>query len=201
VEVFIGTILGFGFNFAPRGWALCQGQTLSIAQNQALFALLGTTYGGNGVSTFQLPDLRGRLAVGQGQAPGLQSYNLGQVGGVEHVSLTQQQMPLHTHTANATSNSTSTSTSTLNAATAQGSVALPGGHALSGANGTLIYKPVTAGQTVPMAPESVGTTTTTTTNTTVTVAPAGAGLPVSIQQPYLCINYSIALLGIFPSRN
>ncbi len=201
MEAFLGTILGFGFNFNPSGWQLCQGQTLPISQNTALFALLGTNFGGNGQTTFQLPDLRGRTPIGQGQGLGLQSFAIGEVGGTENVSLTQSQLPQHTHAATGTSTSTSTSTSTLNAATAQGSVALPGGHALSGANGTLIYKPVAAGQTVAMAPESVGTTTTTTTNTTVTVAATGGSSPVPILQPYLCINYSICLTGIFPSRN
>jgi microcystin-dependent protein len=94
---FLGEIRLVGSNFAPRGWAFCQGQVLSIAQNNALFALLGTTYGGNGTTTFGLPDLRGRVPVGFGQGPGLSNYAQGQAFGVEAVTLTSTQMPAHTH--------------------------------------------------------------------------------------------------------
>ncbi|MFL6241305.1 MAG: phage tail protein [Actinomycetes bacterium] len=96
-EPFLGEIRLFPYNFAPRGWALCAGQILSISQNTALFSLLGTTYGGNGQTTFALPDLRGRHAVSSGQGPGLSFYNLGEESGVESVTLTQQQMPQHNH--------------------------------------------------------------------------------------------------------
>jgi microcystin-dependent protein len=94
---YLGEIRIFPYNFAPSGWALCAGQILSIAQNNALFALLGTLYGGNGTSTFALPDLRGRVPIGQGQGPGLSSYTVGQVGGVESVVLNTNQMPAHSH--------------------------------------------------------------------------------------------------------
>src|SRR4051812_113885 len=94
---FLGEIRMVGFNFAPRGWALCNGQILSIAQNTALFSILGTTYGGNGQTTFALPDLRGRVPVSAGQGPGLSSYDLGQVTGSENVTLTVQQLPAHSH--------------------------------------------------------------------------------------------------------
>jgi microcystin-dependent protein len=94
---FLGTIQPFGFNFAPRGWAMCNGQILSIAQNTALFSLLGTTYGGNGQTTFALPDLRSRVPVHHGQGPGLSSYSLGQQAGQESVTLTVNDMPLHQH--------------------------------------------------------------------------------------------------------
>jgi microcystin-dependent protein len=96
-EPFIGMIILVGFNFAPRGWAVCNGQLLPISQNTALFSLLGTTYGGNGQTTFALPDLRGRVPNGMGQGPGLSNYTIGQVGGVEGVTLTVNQMPAHTH--------------------------------------------------------------------------------------------------------
>jgi microcystin-dependent protein len=101
---FIGEIRMFGGNFAPRQWALCDGQLLSIAQYQALFSLLGTTYGGNGVSTFALPNLQGRLALGYGQGPGLSNYALGQTGGSETVTLTTSTMPGHNHSLLATTN-------------------------------------------------------------------------------------------------
>ena len=100
---FIGQITLFAGNFAPRGWAFCQGQLLSIAQNTALFSLLGTTYGGNGQTTFGLPDLRGRVPMGMGQGPGLSLYVQGQMGGVETVTLISTQMPQHTHTLQASS--------------------------------------------------------------------------------------------------
>lgn len=96
-EPFIGQLMLVPYNFAPRGWAFCNGQLLSIAQNTALFSLLGTTYGGDGVTTFALPDLRGRAALSSGQGPGLQNYDLGQVGGTETVTLTTAEMPAHNH--------------------------------------------------------------------------------------------------------
>jgi len=96
-EAYIGELRCFGFNFAPNGWAQCNGQLLSISQNTALFSLLGTYYGGNGQTTFGLPDLRGRSAVGVGQGPGLSPYDQGQQGGVESVTLTSQQVAPHTH--------------------------------------------------------------------------------------------------------
>src|SRR5215831_8639728 len=96
-EPFLGMIILVGFTFPPRGWAFCQGQLLPISQNTALFSLLGTTYGGNGQTTFALPDLRGRVPVGFGQGPGLSNYTQGQVGGVENVTLAINQMPIHTH--------------------------------------------------------------------------------------------------------
>lgn len=101
-EPFLGEIRIFPYNFAPRGWAFCQGQILSIAQNTALFSLLGTTYGGNGQTTFALPDLRGRMPLGSGQGPGLSPYDLGQVSGTETVTLTTGQMPSHNHLASST---------------------------------------------------------------------------------------------------
>ena len=97
MDPFIGQLMLVGFNFAPTGWALCQGQLLSIAQNTALFSLLGTTYGGDGVTTFGLPDLRGRVPLGFGQGPGLQNYTQGQQSGTENVTLIASQMPTHSH--------------------------------------------------------------------------------------------------------
>src|SRR5436190_23399763 len=102
----LGEIMLVPYNFAPRGWAFCQGQILSIAQNTALFSLLGTTYGGNGQTTFALPDLRGRCAIAPGQGPGLPNYVLGQVSGTPSVTLTNSTMPGHNHSAAPTGNST-----------------------------------------------------------------------------------------------
>jgi len=101
MQGFLGQIVLFAGNFAPRSWALCQGQILAIATNTALFSILGTTYGGNGQTTFALPDLRSRVAVGQGQGPGLSSYALGQQGGSESVTLNSQQLPPHNHSVSA----------------------------------------------------------------------------------------------------
>jgi microcystin-dependent protein len=106
-DPYIGELRLFPYNFAPRGWAFCQGQLLSIAQNTALFSLLGTTYGGNGQTTFGLPDLRGRVPISSGQGPGLSPYALGQTGGVESVTLTTPQLPAHNHSVNASSSATS----------------------------------------------------------------------------------------------
>lgn len=184
-EPFIGTIQAYGFNFAPRGWATCQGQVLAIAQNTALFSLLGTTYGGNGQTTFQLPNLAGRVPNGQGQAPGLSPYSMGQIAGTESTTLTTQQMPTHTHTY------------ALNASTATGASSAPASGNFLGAPAgqdetslnpvaVTIYTP-TGTSVVPLAGGSIG--------------PAGGNQPFSIMQPYLTINWSIALEGIFPSRN
>ena len=111
-EPFISQIEAFAFNFAPKGWALCAGQILPINQNQALFSLLGTTFGGNGTTTFALPDLRGRLANGFGQGSGLANYNLGQRGGQETHTLTVTETPLHSHLINADNNGTTGGSST-----------------------------------------------------------------------------------------
>ncbi len=197
-EPFIGMIATFGFNFAPRGWATCQGQTLSIAQNTALFSLLGTTYGGNGQTTFSLPDLQGRSPNSQGQGSGLQSYTMGQVGGAESTTLTINQMPAHTHTA------TFASTSTLSAAqvagTNQQAQSTPQSMLARGVDGAAggtslprIYAPATSTPTTTIGGLNVAGT--------VTNAPSGGNQPFSILSPYLTINFSIALEGIFPSRN
>ena len=129
MDEFIGCIKLFGFSFAPRGWATCQGQIISIAQNTALFSLLGTTYGGNGQTTFALPDLQGRVAMGQGNPPGRQNYQMGQTGGAESVTLTAASLPPHIHAA--------TATSTLYAETGQGNSQNPMGRLLG--SGQQIY--------------------------------------------------------------
>jgi microcystin-dependent protein len=119
-EPFIGQIMLVPYNFAPRGWAFCNGQILPIAQNTALFSLLGTTFGGNGQTTFALPDLRGRAALSSGQGPGLSNYDLGQVGGTESTTLTINQMPMHNHTCNASDNEVSGGGSPTNNLVAKG---------------------------------------------------------------------------------
>ncbi len=168
---YIGEIRIFPYNFAPSGWTTCSGQIMSISQNTALFSLLGTTYGGNGTSTFALPDLRGRVPVGQGSGPGLSQYVIGQSAGVETVALSQGQMPSHSHTVEA------------NAAKATSK--LPGGHVLahSGEN------------EFATAPDG------TTTMNPAMIAATGSGQAHTNVQPYLALTPCIALQGIFPSRN
>jgi microcystin-dependent protein len=196
-QPYLGEIRQGGWNFAPRGNALCNGQTLAIAQNTALFSLLGTTYGGNGVSTFQLPDLQGRHSVHQGTGPGLSTYVLGQKAGNENVMLTISNLPMHTHTA------TFASTSSLNASgpTPKAAAAAPAAGAVLGhvddlaAKGDLpaIYCPPGTAASVALGGLNVAGT--------VAVANAGSGLPLAILNPYLCVSVIIALQGIFPARN
>jgi microcystin-dependent protein len=172
-EPFLGQIILVPYNFAPRGWAFCNGQLLSIAQNTALFSLLGTTYGGNGQTTFALPDLRGRVPISSGQSPGLQNYDLGQVGGAESQTLTASQMPMHNHSVQALTDAVTTSSPTSNFL----------GTAPRGAN---LYAPPSA-NTTQMSPQMI--------------AAAGGSQPFDIRDPYLTLNYCIALEGVFPSRS
>ena len=181
MEPFMGMIATFGFNFAPYQWALCNGQTLAISQNAALFSLLGTYYGGNGVSTFQLPNLQGRMAIGQGTGLGLSTRVMGETGGTENVSVLLSNMPLHTHAFNVTKSNSTT-----------------------GVPGPTLY--LSQGQATGQGPsEKISTLyTTVVPNTTLapnTIGTSGSGLPLAIMPPFLTINYSIALYGIFPSRN
>lgn len=159
----------FGFPFAPKGWALCQGQLLPINQNQALFALLGTTYGGNGQTTFALPDFRGRAPVHVGQGAGLPNYTLGQLGGEENHTLLTTEIPSHGHTA-------AGSTATADTSTPVSSY---------WAAGNQIYASTSNGAF--MRTDALGTT--------------GSNQPHNNMQPYLALNFSIALVGVFPSRN
>jgi microcystin-dependent protein len=171
-EPFLGEILMFGGNFAPRGYAFCDGQLLSIAQNTALFALVGTTYGGNGTITYALPDLRGRVPVHQGSGPGLAPVSMGQTGGAETVTLTQNQMPPHSHQANGS---------------VLGSQVSPNGAFWSTdpSGGTGAYS--TANPDATMASDAI--------------TMAGGSQPHENRQPYLVINYIIALQGVFPSQS
>ena len=182
MDVFMGLIQPFGFNFAPRGWATCSGQLIAIQQNSALFSLLGTYYGGNGTSNFALPDLRGRVAVGQGQGPGLSPYTIGEVTGTETTTLTSQQMPMHNHMMTVTS-----AAATASAPSGSELIGAPNGEDSNlGAVTVKMYAPA-GGAQVQLAPQTIGM--------------SGGSQPFSVLQPLLCINYSIALQGIFPSRN
>lgn len=169
-EPFLGQITMFAGNFAPLGWAFCAGQLLQISENEALYSLLGTTYGGDGVESFALPDLRGRAPVHRGQGPGLSNRTIGEAGGVESATLTSDQLPPHTHT--------------LVARGAPGGSATPQAstpaRALVSLYGAL---PSDAN----MSASAIGT--------------AGGGQPHDNMQPYLCVNFIIALQGIYPSQS
>jgi microcystin-dependent protein len=176
VDPFVAEIRIVPFNFAPKGWAFCDGQILPLSQNTALFALLGTTYGGDGKSTFALPDLQDSAAMHPGQGPGLSLRDLGEIGGEQYVTLLESEMPAHSHTMNAT---TSPSTTTLPAANT--SLGRSVGGSFYKANTPTVYGPL-----VQMAPQAL--------------PPAGGSLPHNNLQPYLTLNYIIALQGVFPPR-
>jgi microcystin-dependent protein len=169
---FMGQIAFVAFNFAPKGWAECNGQILPIAQNTGLFSILGTTYGGDGITTFALPDMRGRVLVHAGQGPGLSYYTQGQSGGVESVTLSTSQIPAHTHTVAAVSS--------------EGNQNNPTGRLLADTK-TLDkeYSDATANTT--MSPAMI--------------SPTGGNQPHTNLQPYLTLKCIIAIEGIFPARS
>lgn len=172
-EPFLGEIRMTGFNFAPQGWALCNGQILAISQNTALFSLLGTFYGGDGKANFALPNLQSRVAIHQGQGNGLSPYDIGQIGGVESVALQYNQMPIHNHS--------------VGVVNAGGNVASPSGNypAIESTGTSLNYSNSTPNASLNAA----------------TIGNAGGTTPVPVIQPYVCLNFIIALVGIFPSRS
>lgn len=172
-EPFIGEIKMVGFNFAPRGYATCDGQLLPIAQNTALFSLLGTTYGGNGQTTFALPDLRGRVAIHQGTGAGLTPRQIGSNGGAETATLTTAQLPAHNHP--------------LQAQSAAGNSRDPGGNALAQEATAQTATYSATAPNVAMNAASVGNT--------------GTGQGHENMSPFLVVNFVIALEGIFPPRN
>ncbi len=167
-QPFLGEIRPVGFNFAPRGWALCEGQLMPISQNSALFQLVGTIYGGDGQSTFGIPDLRSRVPVGQGAG-----YVMGQTGGVENVTLSVNQLPAHNHAASGTNNA--------------GIHAAPGGNVwATDASGATAEYEVSSSIDGAMHPSAITST--------------GGSQPHPNLQPYLPVNFIIALQGIFPSQ-
>jgi microcystin-dependent protein len=183
-DPFLSEIALFSFNFPPKGWALCNGQLLPINQNQALFSLLGTTYGGNGQTTFALPDLRGRVPVSVSA-----THALGEKAGDETITLTQDQLPQHSHMLNATA-----LTATARARNAAANLATPVGSTPAIVNGG------SAGFS-DAAPDANMQASSVAFSGAVTAANAGAGQPHDNRQPYLVLSYCIALQGIFPSRN
>lgn len=172
-QPYVGEIRMFAGHFAPAGWMFCSGQLLSIAENETLFVLIGTTYGGDGQSNFGLPDLRGRLPINQGQGPGLSNYALSQRAGVESVTLSLLQMPSHNHVPQANSGPGSTG---------------PGGGVWASSSGIQAHAPRPFGvDVVAMNPASVGI--------------QGGNQPHENRMPYLAVNFIISLFGIFPTQN
>ena len=172
-DPFVAEIRIFPFNFAPKGWAWCDGQLMPLSQNTALFSLLGTTYGGNGKSNFALPDLQGRAPMHPGQGPGLSLHDLGETGGSETVTLLQSEMPAHSHSLSGTFENGQQGT-------------LDGTVIFAGSVGGNLYHTTTNANVAMMAPQSL--------------AVAGGDQPHNNMMPYLTLNFCIALQGVFPPR-
>jgi microcystin-dependent protein len=171
-DQFVAEIRILPFSFAPTGWAFCDGQLMPISQNTALFSLLGTTYGGDGKSTFALPDLQGSAPMHPGHGAGLSTRVLGEMSGVDAITLLVSEMPIHTHGVNGAGNN--------------GDLPLPAGTVPSKVVGDTPYAPANAGALTAFAFQAA--------------SPAGGGLPHNNMQPYLTLNFCIALQGIFPQR-
>lgn len=180
MEGTIGEIRVFAGNFAPLNWQFCDGSSLSIAENETLYSLIGTIYGGDGSQSFNVPDLRGRIPIGTGQGPGLPNVVLGQLAGSETVSMSTGQMPSHTHITGAASLSLPAYIGATTSSSPTGAVlaGLTGAYSAQGSDTNLKAQ-----------------------NAPVTLAPVGNGNAFSIMQPYLTTNYIICVLGVYPNRN
>ncbi len=176
MDPFVAEIRIFPFNFPPKGWAFCDGQLLPISQNTALFSLLGTTYGGDGKSTFALPNLQGSAAMHPGQGPGLSLYDLGQLGGVETITLLQSEIPSHAHSVGRALAADGNSVSPVNSVWAQSA---------AGRGAAALY---------------IDGSPTGKVNEFQSLNVTGGGLPHTNMQPYLTLNFCIALQGVFPAR-
>lgn len=194
MEPFISQVMIWANNFAPRSWSLCNGQLVSIAQNTALFSLIGTTFGGDGRTTFALPGMRGRVPVHPGRGAGLMPVLRGQTGGADSVTLNALELPSHNHSATPSLNVT------IPASTAAGTTDNPSGNVYATTSVTIegggqatgnIYA-ATGAVAGPVAPSLTET---------VTIDPTGGGLAHENRQPYIAINYLIAMVGLFPSRS
>lgn len=169
---YVGELRIFAGNFAPVGWSFCEGQLMPISENETLFNLIGTTYGGDGEETFALPDLRGRIPLHMGQGPGIaNNYQIGEKAGAEEVTLSPSQIPSHTHA--------------LLGSAGNGSQSTPESNVLASSTLARLYTGNTPN--LAMAPNSISA--------------AGGSMPHSNMQPYLCVNYIISLFGVFPTQN
>jgi microcystin-dependent protein len=175
---FVAEVTMFGFNFPPKGWAFCDGQLLPISQNTALFSLLGTNYGGDGKSTFGLPNIQGMAVVGQGQSPGTSQYFVGETTGVENVTLLTSEMPSHNHSFTATS--------------AQGTTLSSVGNQLAQAH--------MGGKQASFTGNYLNAAATNITMSPLCTTTAGSSFPHNNMQPYLTLNFCIAMQGVFPPR-
>ena len=190
MEGYIGEVRMFGGNFAPRGWAFCDGQLLAISTNDALFSILGTMYGGDGRTTFALPDMRGRSCYQQGQGPGLPNYFMAQRSGHETTTLTTLNLPQHTHVANAKIDSTTVTYHSLNEEASSNS---PVGNFPAFADSIPQYRSTNDGSA--MHPPIVQT------NNTLSTGLTGSSQYFDNHSPYTVVNFVICMYGIYPSRN
>lgn len=184
MDEYIGIVKLFAGNFAPKGWAFCQGQILPISQNNALYSIIGNAYGGDGITTFALPDLRSRVPVGTGQGPGLSNYAFGQVGGSESVTLTLPQMPAHIHTAEVKVSANIGNTN----------------NPIGKVPGTVQAQVDRSGQPFPVNVYADASTGTAAANCT-SILPSGGNQAHPNVQPYLGMNYIICLFGVYPPRD
>lgn len=180
MDQFIGEIRVFPYNFAPQGWALCNGQLMAISSNTALFSIIGTVYGGDGKTTFALPNLMGRVVPGVGRGPGLSQWNLGQVEGENQVTLLETEMPAHSHSLTALNTNGATGTPDENSFLAKD---------VRGGGGTVNYMNNSQG----LAPDII--------MSSMAATPSGGSQAHENRQPYLALNFCIAVDGIFPPRN
>jgi len=180
MEGVLAVVTMVAYDFAPKGWAYCNGQILPIAQNQALFSLLGTTFGGNGVNTFALPNLMGRTPVGTGQGAGLSNYTLGEITGSENVTLTIANLPSHVHNGNIT-------------VTPRGGYSADDSNAAGNFPGQMAngYSATPTPNTFMQGPNIISTT----------IGTSGGNQPFEVLTPYLTLNFVICISGLFPSRN
>ena len=199
-DPYIGEIRMFGGNYAPSGWALCNGQLLPISQNQALFSILGTVYGGNGTTTFGLPNLQSRMPMHWGTGQGLSTRTLGEIGGAENSNLTIANLPTHNHTAVFTPSGGGSAQ--VNVTSTVGNLPSPVGNMLgqspaSGPTQALIYAPPTS----PVSGQLAGVTGGGGGGGTVAVGMTGSSVPMNITSPFQVVTFIIALVGIFPPRS
>jgi len=179
---YVGEIRIFGGNFAPAGWMFCEGQSLPISENEVLFQLIGTTYGGDGMETFNLPDLRGRIPIHMGSVPGGPTYQIGEMAGTELETLTVQQIPVHAHRLSAGP--------MLVYGANPGTTELPAGNYPAPSPGNLLYSRLPGGGGIMKSPTGA--------DSNRVFAPTGGSQPHTNMQPYTCVNFIISLFGIFP---